>query len=67
MEKVITKVVEQTILGVKIMNITREVNDQVKEVEKVVEKIKNKEISKEERESLDAELEKRVSDLIKFN
>jgi hypothetical protein len=67
MEKVITKVVEQTILGVKIMNITREVNDQVKEVEKVVEKLKTKEITLEEKERLDAELEQRVIDLIKFN
>ena len=67
LSKIIEKILDETILGIKIAAIEYETNSQVDEVNEIVAKLKSPKISKTEKEKLDAKLEQSIIDLIKFS
>ena len=63
-EKVVTVIVEETVLGVKIFKIENQVNTEVADVKETVKKIKDAKTSEFERVKLDEKLERDLIALI---
>jgi len=64
-KKVVTVIVEETVLGVKILKIENQVNTEVFEVNETVKKIKDVKTSEDERLKLDEKLERDIIALIR--